>query len=188
MRLWSWIVAAILLAHPAAAQELKIIDPGDVKIVVNASEFVGKPAARARRRPESGSFAPESSVTTAVDELMLRAGGYEHVVLHSYALRQVEWGRVDLGNVIRAIFKNSAKPLVIDEARRHSRGRASGEYAQFTHFDGNGEFKCVAYVLFVDQYNRLLGIFCNPPSLDLTPEDALRHVNSVGIKGALDPG
>lgn len=188
MRIWPFLALAILASQPSSAQEFKIIDPGEVKIVVSASEFVGKPVARARRRPEVGSYAPESSVTPSIDELMLRAGGYEHVVLHSYAIRQISWGRVDLGGMVRALFKNSTKPLVIDEAQRHSRGGAYGDYAQFTHFGGSSEFKCVAYVLFVDQYNRLLGFFCNPPGLSLTSEDALRHVNSVGIKGVLDPG
>lgn len=87
---------------------------------------------------------------------------------------------------VKSIEFFSRNNVFVGNEERYSRRGASGSTALFSYKKGQETVDCVAYD-FVYRNDRSYGVFCNPPNQKLSSAAAISFVDSVGIKGILEP-
>ena len=181
------LIAGLIIAGTVHAQEFADFDWKLSKIFIAAPEFAGVVPSTAKRRPEGVGGGPGSSVTLAVDVLAFRSSnGHEALVQHVYALRSMTFSPTKIEAYVKSIEFFSRNNVFVGNEERYSRRGASGSTALFSYKKGQETVDCVAYD-FVYRNDRSYGVFCNPPNQKLSSAAAISFVDSVGIKGILEP-
>jgi hypothetical protein len=144
--------------------------------------FTGIAARTAKRRLPSA--APGS---TGLEYLVFSDDVRVAVVNHQWAVTPATWPTIDLVQYIGTVNPDSPLEKKIGDAADYARGAAGGRTTQFTLAEGSEGMACVAYDIKTAMH-RLTGFICLPGTAPLSPADAKRLVDGIGIKGELAPG
>jgi hypothetical protein len=185
----AWIARVLLVLLTSSfgvfatmADELADFDAATSRVVVASPEFAGIAARTAKRRLPSA--APGS---TGLEYLVFSDDVRVAVVNHQWAVTPATWPTIDLVQYIGTVNPDSPLEKKIGDAADYARGAAGGRTTQFTLAEGSEGMACVAYDIKTAMH-RLTGFICLPGTAPLSPADAKRLVDGIGIKGELAPG
>jgi hypothetical protein len=174
------VVLLLLLGVSAAmADELVDFDAKETKVSVSAPEFSGIAATAAKRR-----LPASTEGATGLEYLVFSDAVRVAVINHQWAEKPVSWPEIDLVQYIGTVNPGNALEKKIGASAPYARGSATGRLTQFSVQEGSEGLACVAYDIKAVR-NRLTGFICLPGSAPMTPEDARRLVDAVGIKDVL---
>lgn len=179
-----WRVAVTLLVFlggaAAMADDLVDVDPKSTNVVLTNPEFSGLEPRVAKRRPLTAG-------ATGLEYLVFSDDVRVAVVNHQWAATSPAWPEIDLVKYIGTVNPGNPLEKKIGEPVSYARGEAAGRLTSFSMQDGAEGMACVAYDIKAGT-NRLTGFMCVPGTAELSPADATRMVNGLGIKGVLPPG
>ena len=182
--LWRVVATILILLGGAAAMadELVDVDPKSTNVVLTSPEFSGlEPRVAKRRAPASTPGAAGLEYLVFSDDVRVA------VVNHQWAEKSANWPEIDLIQYLGTVNPGNPMDKKVGASAPYARGEAAGRLTLFSMQDGAEGMACVAYDIKAGT-NRLTGFMCVPGTAELSPTEAARMVNGLGIKGVLLPG
>ena len=164
------------------ADELVDVDPKTTNVVLTNQEFSGLEPRVAKRRPLAS-----TPGATGLEYLVFSDDVRVAVVNHQWAAAGAAWPEIDLVQYIGTVNPGNPRDKKIGATTAYARGDATGRLTLFSMQDGAEGMACVAYDIKAGT-DRLTGFMCVPGTAELSPTEAARMVNGLGIKGVLPPG
>lgn len=158
------------------SQRLIDIDPKEALVNLAMQEFRGMSPSIARRR----------ATEPTLDYLVFSGGTHVAVVNHQYSAKPVAWSDIDLVVYIKSVEGASSMEKVIGPVTPYSRSEGNGTYVTYAMKAENEDLACLAYDV-RGKADRLTGFICLPGSAPITPADAKRLIDSIGVKDRLPP-
>ena len=164
------------------ADELVDFDARSSNVVLTTQEYSGLAARIAKRRP-----LPSTPGATGLEYLVFSDETRVAVINHQWAAASAKWPEIDLAKYIATVNPDNPLEKKIGATTSYARGSADGRLTLFSMQDGGEGMACVAYDIKAGT-ERLTGFMCVPGTAELSPADATRMVNGLGITGVLPPG
>lgn len=164
------------------AEDLVDFDPVETKVVLAMPEFSGLAPRIAKRSPLRRG--PEALAT--LEYLVFSDDVRLAVVNHQTVAVPGSWTEIDLEQYIRGNQSAAGLEKTIEPAEPYERPGAAGRIARYTMREGTEAMACLAYDI-KGSLDRLTGFLCIPGTAALSPADAARLADGIGVKGVLPP-